>query len=559
MGADESDTQGEIAEVYPWGRRSAAAWLPAGTLELANGEAVAVNAAERAIVDSVEFQRLRDVSPPSGHADDTGNAFEHSLSTLVRADWLFERLIADAPKSVPTDSGIDALFGPDPTGRLLLAQTKTTVRLAALMHDIGHLPFSHVLEDDLGLLDASRKPVPELEVLLRDVSGDLSPEVDKALAVAVRAGLAASVSGALQLEPHIARGGQGWALLIADIVRQAADGRLVELLKASGGALSARAERPCLVFHPMHERAVAPTRRDASRDLALTWKPEGRLRSEPPRGFAIEDAVHASLLGSWLLAAAQRQGSAPLAPRDRSHQCRALATRMRPWLEQQGEMSVLQHVHDWAGDTGGEATDPALQARLRFVEQLAKAVVDGERYEQIFMQRLDRYETSPLPGVELYARCREFADRAAARAGIERYHVVVHMHRTPPSPPLADLLVDCDDKLLRFDSYARDVLGWPITSKRRWYAVVAVHHSVRRDARDHITALLRDRLASRKRQLDSSPGKPERRKQPTDDSAEDRRRSLRIRFLERSRTMHGLDRDVLRDVHEHGWIPTTDG
>ena len=36
-------------------------------------------------------------------------------------------------------------------------------------------------------------------------------------------------------------------------------------------------------------------------------------------------------------------------------------------------------------------------------------------------------------------------------------------------------------------------------------------------------------------------------------AADDRRREARERFLERSRTLSGIDLDALADIHEHGW------
>ena len=108
---------------------------------------VEITADEQKIVDSPQFQRLRDISQLSFthlvYPGATHKRFEHSLGVMHVASEIFDRVL---------DKLID-------TDRFSAHQKKKyqeefeekdywrqVLRLAALCHDIGHLPFSHTLE-----------------------------------------------------------------------------------------------------------------------------------------------------------------------------------------------------------------------------------------------------------------------------------------------------------------------------------------------------------------------------------------------------------------------------
>lgn len=93
-----------------------------------------LSAGEVAIVDSPVFQRLRNIRqlglsylvfPTAGYS-----RFEHSIGALNAADLMLTRL------SETTDSN----------HRDVIQTNRQAIRLAALIHDIGHLPLSHVSE-----------------------------------------------------------------------------------------------------------------------------------------------------------------------------------------------------------------------------------------------------------------------------------------------------------------------------------------------------------------------------------------------------------------------------
>lgn len=100
---------------------------------------------ERAVIDSMPFQRLRNVHqlaltylvyPGASH-----KRFEHSLGVMELAGRIYDTVTRDDKR---TDA-VRAVF-PAPKDH---GYWRTVVRMAALCHDLGHLPFSHAAEDEL--------------------------------------------------------------------------------------------------------------------------------------------------------------------------------------------------------------------------------------------------------------------------------------------------------------------------------------------------------------------------------------------------------------------------
>jgi len=101
-----------------------------------------LNAWEREIVSQPAFQRLRrirqlawtdQVYPGAMHT-----RFEHSLGVMHTATLLYDSIRQSSPEVLSDDLGyIDAGLNRD----------RQLVRLAALLHDVGHAPFSHASED----------------------------------------------------------------------------------------------------------------------------------------------------------------------------------------------------------------------------------------------------------------------------------------------------------------------------------------------------------------------------------------------------------------------------
>jgi HD superfamily phosphohydrolase len=94
------------------------------------------------IVDSPLFQRLRYIRqlgvghflfPTAGYS-----RFEHSLGAMQTASLMFDSVFAALSQS---EGGVGPAHGTD-----VLRRQRATIRLAALVHDIGHCVFSHVSE-----------------------------------------------------------------------------------------------------------------------------------------------------------------------------------------------------------------------------------------------------------------------------------------------------------------------------------------------------------------------------------------------------------------------------
>ena len=101
---------------------------------------VAVSDLEQSLVDLPEFQRLRRIAQlgPTNLVYPSANhtRFEHSLGTLHVSKELLAHLLSDRDSS--------EAFGWDNDQK---ADAQTLLRLAALLHDTGHPPFSHATED----------------------------------------------------------------------------------------------------------------------------------------------------------------------------------------------------------------------------------------------------------------------------------------------------------------------------------------------------------------------------------------------------------------------------
>ncbi|MEW6265694.1 MAG: HD domain-containing protein [Thermodesulfobacteriota bacterium] len=103
---------------------------------------ISLNDWEMEIINHKHFQRLRRIRqlgwtdfiyPGTMHT-----RFEHSLGVMHMATLLFEGIVKRSSEVISRERALDE------TG---LSRHKVLVRLAALLHDVGHAPFSHASED----------------------------------------------------------------------------------------------------------------------------------------------------------------------------------------------------------------------------------------------------------------------------------------------------------------------------------------------------------------------------------------------------------------------------
>ncbi|QBR71804.1 phosphohydrolase [Beijerinckiaceae bacterium] len=107
---------------------------------------ISVRTDERKVIDSRPFQRLRHIHQLAlsylVYPGATHKRFEHSLGVMDIASRIFD--IVTAPENVHHDSVRNII--PDEQARYYW---KSVLRMAALCHDVGHLPFSHAAEKEL--------------------------------------------------------------------------------------------------------------------------------------------------------------------------------------------------------------------------------------------------------------------------------------------------------------------------------------------------------------------------------------------------------------------------
>jgi HD superfamily phosphohydrolase len=107
---------------------------------------ISVRTDERKVIDSQAFQRLRNIHQLAMtylvYPGATHKRFEHSLGVMELASQIFD--VMTAPANVHHDSVREII--PDDQAK---SYWKSVLRMAALCHDLGHLPFSHAAEKEL--------------------------------------------------------------------------------------------------------------------------------------------------------------------------------------------------------------------------------------------------------------------------------------------------------------------------------------------------------------------------------------------------------------------------
>src|SRR5579859_7030095 len=107
-----------------------------------------LNSTERRVLDSRPFQRLRHIAQLALtyliYPGATHKRFEHSLGVMELAGRVFEVITSRQNITEDVKKLLPELEDPD-----ALSYWKRVLRMAALCHDIGHLPFSHAAEEEL--------------------------------------------------------------------------------------------------------------------------------------------------------------------------------------------------------------------------------------------------------------------------------------------------------------------------------------------------------------------------------------------------------------------------
>ncbi|ACL06154.1 metal dependent phosphohydrolase [Desulfatibacillum aliphaticivorans] len=127
---------------------------------------------ERRVVDSRPFQRLRDIHQLAMtylvYPGATHRRFEHSLGVMELASRVFD-IVTDQ-----RNIGQAGEVFPEVTDERSRLNWKAVLRMAALLHDIGHLPFSHAAEKELLPEGWSHETLTRKLILSEDVHNLLS-------------------------------------------------------------------------------------------------------------------------------------------------------------------------------------------------------------------------------------------------------------------------------------------------------------------------------------------------------------------------------------------------
>ncbi len=109
---------------------------------------ITVDTPERAVLDSSPVQRLRHIHQLAMgylvYPGATHKRFEHALGVMDLASKVYDVATRTDHVSDRVRNLFDAVGNED-----LRRYWRRVIRMAALCHDIGHLPFSHAAEDDL--------------------------------------------------------------------------------------------------------------------------------------------------------------------------------------------------------------------------------------------------------------------------------------------------------------------------------------------------------------------------------------------------------------------------
>ncbi len=109
---------------------------------------VRLDSDERLVLDSQPFQRLRHINQLAltylVYPGATHKRFEHSLGVMELASRIFDITTDPNNTNDNTKRLLPELFNSEKR-----AYWRKAIRMAALCHDMGHLPFSHAAEDML--------------------------------------------------------------------------------------------------------------------------------------------------------------------------------------------------------------------------------------------------------------------------------------------------------------------------------------------------------------------------------------------------------------------------
>lgn len=172
---------------------------------------ITVTSHERTIVDSEPVQRLRYIAQLAlsslVYPGATHRRFEHSLGVMEFAGQAFDVLIARQENV--SEEVRDVV--PELSAHNNFPYWRTVVRMAALCHDLGHLPFSHAAEHEILPEDVSHETLSEQVITSPEMHGlfaNMVPPVDAAVVAKLAVGAEKASQGRFSV----------WESLLSEII-----------------------------------------------------------------------------------------------------------------------------------------------------------------------------------------------------------------------------------------------------------------------------------------------------------------------------------------------------
>ena len=506
---------------------------------------------EQAFIDSAPFQRLRRVRQLHGchhvYPGATHSRLSHALGALRVAQDLMDRIVDQRFGSHPVDD-LFAEFDPlssardDPTtgdevGKeaqlrddylRLVAESTVLARLGALLHDIGHVPFSHTIEDDLELLEPHDRNEPRLAELWDEMVHEIGARFEQRGRRTLiehleplrnedselRRNLAPLI---LHRSPHAETFAHKYRF-VADVVGDTICADLLDYLRRdhlNTGLPLALGDRFMSAFY------VTPSTRGVYAErMALLLHRDGRLRVDVSDEvlkhlryrYELTERVymhHAKLAGDAMLGrmlthldASLVKDPASLPGPDRRARlaCIPALTRARaranerPTDQQRLEDLLLSYGDDALLELTaavGPSGSPALQAAGR----LARALLDRNLYALC----ANATGAFGIEGAErLYkdwgsaVKRRQLEEQASRWASVEDFdHVLLWL--PPPKSTrlkLAGVLVDHGRGISKFSDFSDEGRDIYDAHKRLWRICLFVHRSVTPEQRRAVAAYL---------------------------------------------------------------------
>jgi hypothetical protein len=155
---------------------------------------------EQALIDTTPMQRLRRVRQLGNshlvYPGATHTRFSHSLGALKVVQDLLDAVIAQRDGIHPVKDLLSQWQQRDDhdTFERRIAEVIVLGRLGALLHDLGHVPFGHSIEDDLGVLVSHDENAERFEEMWEQIGTQLPGLLERHMAVAHNQHLGAAVA-----------------------------------------------------------------------------------------------------------------------------------------------------------------------------------------------------------------------------------------------------------------------------------------------------------------------------------------------------------------------------